>query len=56
MVPVRRKNTDMVTRDAENMRLWLVTEGPGEAKSNAKAHWVQITSSQRRGEREENTI
>lgn len=53
----QKKSTDVVTQEAENMRLRLVTEKPAGPQANAKAPGCKyLLSSQRRGEREENTI
>lgn len=50
----QKKSTDMVTGEAENMRLQLVTEGPAEPKLNAKGPGCrQLSSSQ---EREQNAM
>lgn len=50
----QKKSIGMVTGEAENMRLQLVTEGPAEPKSNAKVLWCKhLPPSQ---EREESTM
>lgn len=50
----QNKSTDMVTREAENMRLQLVREGPAEPKSNPKVPGCKhLPPSQ---EREENAM